>query len=76
MRDNRAIPRWAKIGIVVLEVLSVVAFAVVLIFMGDIASFLTDRVGATAIIIGALVGSAVLIGVAYLLFDRPSGRRW
>ena len=68
---TRAIPRWAKIGVVVLEV----SFAVVLFFIDDIASFLTDRVGTWAVIVGAMVGSAILIGIAYLLFDRPSRRR-
>jgi uncharacterized membrane protein len=72
---ERAIPRWAKIAIIVLEILGVVSFAVVLFFMDDIASFLIDRIGTWAVIVGALVGSAILVGVAYLLFDRPSGRR-
>ena len=75
MRDDRAIPHWAKIAIIVLEVLSFVAFAIVLIFTDDIASFLTDRVGTAAVIIGGVVGTAILIGIAYLLFDRPSRRR-
>ena len=75
MDGERAIPGWAKIGVVVLEVLGVLSFAVLLFFMDDIASFLTDRVGTWAVIVGALVGSAILIGVAYLLFDRPSRRR-
>jgi nitrate reductase gamma subunit len=75
VRDDRAIPHWAKIAIIVLEVLSFVAFAIVLIFTDDIASFLTDRVGTAAVIIGGVVGTAILIGIAYLLFDRPSRRR-
>lgn len=70
MRDDRAIPRWAKIAVIVL-----VSFAVVLFFIDDIASFLVDRVGSAAVIIGSLVGTAILVGVAYLLFDRPSRRR-
>ena len=73
--DRAALPRWAKVGVVTLEVLGFVAFAVVLIFTDDIASFLVERVGTTAVIIGGMVGFAVLVGVAYLLFDRPSGRR-
>ena len=75
MDGERAIPRWAKVAIIVLEILGVVSFAVVLFFMDDIASFLIDRIGTWAVIVGALVGSAILVGVAYLLFDRPSGRR-
>jgi hypothetical protein len=75
VRDDRAIPRWAKIAVIVLEVLGVVSFAVVLFFIDDIASFLVDRVGSAAVIIGSLVGTAILVGVAYLLFDRPSRRR-
>jgi nitrate reductase gamma subunit len=70
VRDDRAIPRWAKIAVIVL-----VSFAVVLFFIDDIASFLVDRVGSAAVIIGSLVGTAILVGVAYLLFDRPSRRR-
>jgi uncharacterized membrane protein len=72
---ERAITRWAKIGVVVLEVLGIVSFAVVLFFMDGIVSSLTDSVGTWAVIVGALFGSAILIGVAYLLFDRPSRRR-
>ena len=75
MRDDRALPRWAKIAVVVLEVLSVVSFAVVLFFMDDIASVLVDRVGSTAVMIGSVVGTALLVWIAYLLFDRPPRRR-
>ena len=75
MRDDRAIPRWAKIAIVVLEVLGFLVFAVALFFMDDIASFLEDRIGGTAVIIGCLVGTAIIVGVAYWFFDRPARRR-
>ena len=75
MRDDRAIPRWAKIAIVVLEVLGFVGLVVVLLFMGNIASFVEDRVGATAVIIGCLAGTAIIVGNAYWVFDRPARRR-
>ena len=75
MRDDRAIPRWAKLAVIVLEALGVVSFAVVLFFIDDIASFLTDRVGFWALIVGAILGTAILVGVAYLRFDIPSRRR-
>ena len=75
MFHDRAIPRWAKIAVVGLEALGVVGLAVVLFFTDDIATFLTDRVGTWAVIVAAIAGTAILIWVAYLLFDRPSRRR-
>jgi hypothetical protein len=74
MRDDRTIPQWAKTAIIVLEVLSVISFAVVLFFMDDISSFLIDHVGTTAVIVGSVVGTAVIVGIAYCMFDRPSRR--
>lgn len=75
MFQHRTTPRWAKIAVVGLEVLGVVGFAVVLLFTDDIATFLTDRIGTWAVIVAGLAGTAILIWVAYLLFDRPSRRR-
>ena len=63
MRDDRTIPQWAKTAIIVLEVLSVISFAVVLFFMDDISSFLIDHVGTTA----------VIVGIAYCMFADHRG---
>jgi hypothetical protein len=71
--DRAAIPRWAKVAVVGLEVLGVAGFAVVLLLTDDIATFLTDRVGTWVVIVAALAGTAILIWVAYLLFDNCRG---
>jgi uncharacterized membrane protein len=75
LEDRAAIQRWAKVAVVGLEVLGVAGFAVFLLFADDIATFLTDRVATWVVIAAALAGTAILIWVAYLLFDKPSRRR-
>lgn len=69
-------PRWAKVAVVGLEVLGVIGFAVALFFMDAVTSFMTDRVGTWLVVVVAIAATAVLIWVAYVLFDRPSRRRF
>lgn len=55
------VPRWAGFAIAVLGILCVLSFVAFLILSDDVATFLIDRVGAVSVIVGSLVGSALLL---------------
>ena len=60
----KALPRWARVALVALWIVCTASFVAVVIFSGDIVTFLSDRVGMTAVMVGSLVGTAILIWIA------------
>jgi len=69
------VPRWAKIAVVALWIVSTAAFIIVSIFTGDITDFLIDRVGATAAIVGCVIGTAIIIGIGWQIDKSDRTRR-
>jgi len=70
-----SVPRWAKIAVVALWIASTTAFVVLSIFSGDITDFLIDRVGVTAVIVGSVIGTAIIVGIGWQIDKSDRARR-
>jgi hypothetical protein len=65
--EPKHLPRWTRIAIGVLFVLSVLLDALTLASVGPMTDWLDERIGSTATITGSLTGFVLLIVLAWRL---------